>query len=251
MAARKHVIEMRPRDITERKRTEEERTRLLGQLRIGRERTRRLAQQVVSAREEERRRLSRELHDQASQILTVLTIKLDLLRQELPSENSTAREHVEELIGLTEKLGNQIAHVVRSLRPPALDSLGLSAALEELCREFSQHSGLAVDYRGSKIPGLANITCTCLYRGLQEALTNVVRHAQAQHADVRLTADGRVLQLSVAHDGRAFDTATSPSGPGVTRMRERVDQMGGQLRVERQPGRETRLVMQIPYEEFQ
>ncbi|HVM60254.1 MAG TPA: PAS domain S-box protein [Verrucomicrobiae bacterium] len=236
-------------DITERRRTEDERAGLLDELRIARERTQRLARRVVSASEEERKRLSRELHDEASQMLTVLSIQLDLLRQELPLENAAAQQHLRDMIDLTVEMGTQIVGVVRSLRPPALDTLGLNAALEELCREFAQRSGLTIRYQGAETASLTDMASTSLYRVVQEALTNVAKHAQAQHAEVRLAADGRVLSLSVSDDGRGFDAAPSRTGLGLEGMRERIDQLGGQLEIETQPGKGTRLLAQIPCEE--
>ncbi|HTS16062.1 MAG TPA: PAS domain S-box protein [Verrucomicrobiae bacterium] len=236
-------------DITERKRAEDERARLFDQLRIGRERTQRLAQQVVAASEDERKRLSRELHDEASQMLTVLSIQLDLLRQELPMENDTVQEHLEEMIELTTRMGTQMVGVVRSLRPPALDTLGLNAALEELCGEFSQRSGLAIAYHGTEIPKLRDMATTHLYRVAQEALTNVAKHARARQTEVRLAVDGDVLHLSVGDDGAGFDAAPSRWGLGLVGIRERIDQLGGQLEIRAQTGKGTHLEVTIPCKE--
>ncbi|HUI06935.1 MAG TPA: PAS domain S-box protein [Verrucomicrobiae bacterium] len=237
------------RDITERKWAERDRARLFDQLRTGRERTRRLAQRALAASEEERRRLSRELHDEASQMFTVLKIKLGLLRADPPSDVAALRERLDQLISLTDSTDNQLRAVARSLRPPVLDTLGLSAGLEDLCREFAQRAGLIVDYQGIETLKLSETVSTCLYRVVQEALTNVAKHANAQHVEVRLLTKDGTLQLSVADDGQGFDVAASQTGLGLEGMRERIDLLGGRLEIEMQPAAGARLVIQIPCEE--
>jgi PAS domain S-box-containing protein len=237
------------RDITKRRQAEEERARLFEQLQASRERSRRLAQQAISASEEERRRLSRELHDEAGQMFTVLKVKLGLLCQKLSPEDAALRERLEELMALTDTTGNQIREVARSLRPPVLDTLGLGGGLEELCREFAQLSGLIIDYRGVETPSLSEATMTCSYRVVQEALTNVAKHAQAKRVEVRLAVDDGQLCLSVTDDGKGYDATASQNGLGLEGMRERVDLLGGQLDIKVEPGQGTRLVVRIPYEE--
>jgi len=233
-------------DITERKRAEQERARLFQQLRASYDRTRRLAQQAISASEEERRRLSRELHDEASQMFTVLKVKLGLLRQELPAQAAGLREHLDEVMALADTTGNQIREVARTLRPPALDALGLGGGLEEMCREFAQLSGLRIEYQGAETLSLPETTAICLYRVVQEALTNIVKHARAQRVEVRLAVSDEALRVSVVDDGRGYDTATLHNGLGLEGMRERVDLMGGRLDIDVQPGKGTRLVVQVP-----
>ena len=215
---------------------------------------RRLAQQVVSAQEEERRRVSRELHDEAGQALTVLRMNLAILREGLPVELVSLRQHAEEAIDLIGHTMDQIRFLAHALHPPVLENLGLNAALEGVCRDFVARTQLSVAYTGQDVPPLPDAVNISFYRFLQEALTNVVKHAQADKVEVSLRHEERVVSLTVADDGRGFDAGsrtsiTSPQGGlGLLGMRERFGQLGGELEIESRPGRGTRLVASHRFE---
>lgn len=213
---------------------------------------RRLAQQVVTAQEEERRRVSRELHDEAGQALTVLKMNLTALQDELPPELDYLHERLSAIVELTDETMDQIRLLAHALHPPALENLGLNIALEALCRDFGERARLVITYRGQdgvELPGEVNIS---FYRFLQEALTNVAKHAQADRVEVLLQNESSITRLIVADNGSGFDVGASKTlannrgGLGLLGMRERFEQLGGELEIESQIGRGTRLVASYP-----
>jgi signal transduction histidine kinase len=224
-----------------------ENARLFEQVRAGRERLRRLTQQVVSAQEEERRRLSRELHDEAGQALTALKISLDLIQSDLPVEAGSLRQRLAEAGALTETTMEQIRLLAYGLRPPALDAVGLSYTLEGLCRDFAERTQLSIGYAGAELPVLPEAANMCLYRVLQEALTNVAKHADANQVRVALRCDTETVNLLVEDDGQGFEVqAGTSAGIGLLGMQERIELLGGQLEIESWPGQGTRLTAHIP-----
>jgi signal transduction histidine kinase len=229
-----------------------ENTRLLGQVRAGREQMRRLAGQIVSAQEEERHRLSRELHDDAGQSLTALKIGLELIQADLPPELGLLCQRLGQAIDTTDTIIERIRLLAQNLRPPSLDSVGLSPTLESLCYDFAENTRLSVDYVGLNLPMLPGTVSICLYRLLQEALTNVAKHARANRVQVALRNDAQEICLSVQDDGQGFDEQSMLSrGIGLLGMRERLALLGGWLEIESYPGQGTRLVAHIPWGEVQ
>ena len=226
--------------------------RLLDKVRAAHERLRRLAQQIVSAQEKERQRLSRALHDEAGQALTALKISLELIERDLPVEFSSLRQRIGDAAGLTDATMEQIRLLAQDLHPPALDAVGLNPTLEGFCRDFAKRTGLSIDYLGLELPILSEETNTCLYRFLQEALTNVAKHARANQVYVALCCDAETVSLSVEDDGRGFDRQATfsisgwPMGIGLLGMQERLDSLEGRLEIESQPGQGTRLVAHLP-----
>ena len=229
-----------------------ENTQLLEQLGASRERLRRLAQQIVSAQEEERQRLSRALHDEAGQALTALRISLELIQEDLPVEFGLLRRRIGDAAALTDATMEQIRLLARNLRPPALDTVGLGPTLECFCRDFGQRTQLSIDYLGPELPTLPEAASICLYRFLQEALTNVAKHARAHQVHVALHRDAETVSLSVEDDGRGFDKQARlsvsgwPMGIGLLGMQERLESLGGWLTIDSQPGQGTRLVAFLP-----
>jgi PAS domain S-box-containing protein len=224
-----------------------EKARLFEQVRAGRERLRRLTLQVVSAQEEERHRLSRELHDEAGQALTALKISLDLIQSDLPAEAGSLRQRLGEAVALTETTMDQIRLLAYGLRPPALDAVGLNYTLEGLCRDFAMRTQLSIDYAGAELPALSEAANICLYRFLQEALTNVAKHAYANQVWVALRYDAEMVSLAVEDDGQGFDKqAGTSAGIGLLGMQERIELLGGRLEIESWPGQGTRLTAHIP-----
>jgi signal transduction histidine kinase len=224
-----------------------ENARLFEQVQAGRERLRRLTQQVVSAQEEERHRLSRELHDEAGQALTALKISLDLIQSDLPVETGSLRQRLGEAVALTETTMEQIRLLAYGLRPPALDAVGLNYTLEGLCRDFAERTQLSIDYAGAELPALPEAANICLYRFLQEALTNVAKHAHANHVRVAVRCDAETISLSVEDDGQGFEVqAKALAGIGLLGMQERIELLGGRLEIESWLGQGTRLTAYIP-----
>jgi signal transduction histidine kinase len=211
----------------------------------------RLAKQVVYAQEEERRRLSRELHDEAGQALTALKLSLELLRADLPVDTEVLSRNLAEAIALTESTKERVRLLAHGLRPPALDTVGLNLTLEALCRDFSKRTRLVIHYLGYEAKELSDAMNICLYRVLQEALTNVVKHACAGQVDVCLSREAGCVRLMVTDDGRGIEPAAQQLleqrvGIGLLGMRERLELLGGWLDVESVPGQGLRLAANLP-----
>ncbi|APR38258.1 cache domain-containing protein [Paraburkholderia sp. SOS3] len=208
---------------------------------------RRLAQQVVASQENERARLSRELHDGISQMM--VSVKLLLESALARFEHSDARLPAAEAAlstGLA-RLGDTLREVRRishALRPSMLDDLGLAAALEQLTRELGAESGVAIAFaqtgqaHGMLLPDAMN---TALFRIAQEALTNIVGHAHASEAALALDISEHTVVLTIEDNGRGFDIdrvqADPNAGVGLRNMRERLEALGGALSLVSQPGR--------------
>lgn len=212
---------------------------------------RRLSQQVLSVQEEERRRLSRELHDEAGESLTGLVLSLELLATDVPDEHLSLRQRLHEAATLANETAERVRLLARGLRPPGLDTLGLNASLRGLCHEAQRRTGVPVEYTGTEVMPLADTITICLYRVLQEALTNVAKHAQASRIEVQLQEDAETVALSVTDDGRGFDTGDSPTqdpieGIGLVGMKERLELLGGRLEIVSRPGQGTCLMAQVP-----
>lgn len=214
-----------------------------------------LAKQVVAAQEEERQRISRELHDEAGQALTALKIGLELIQGELDSED-VIQASLNEVIALADQTRIRIRQLARGLRPPALDTLGLGLTMEDFCQTFARQTHLAIDYKSSSLPQLSDAQNICLYRCLQEALTNVARHANAGKVAVKLwyDDDNAAVQLSVRDNGVGFDTKILVGsqyrlpGLGLLGMKERLELLGGWLEVQSQQAKGTSIIAHLPLE---
>jgi signal transduction histidine kinase len=215
---------------------------LYEQLQAGQVQMRRLTQQVVDIQEEERYRVSRELHDEAGQALTALKFSLAMILSELPTENEASkldphlvRQHVKSAIALCESTMDQIRKLAHDLRPSALDDLGLNPALEGFCIDFEQRTPLRIHYMGEEPPNMPDAATITFYRFLQESLTNVAKHAQATEVSVHLWFDEEFFHLSVEDDGCGFDYLGMDSengrdqGIGLRGMQERLQLVDGSL----------------------
>jgi two-component system NarL family sensor kinase len=206
----------------------------------------RLAQQVVESQENERARLSRELHDGISQMM--VSVKLLLESALARFERSEARVPAAEaalstsLTRLSDTL-REVRRISHALRPSMLDDLGVAAALEQLTRELSDESGIEIGFtqishtHAGTLPDAVN---TVLFRIAQEALTNIVRHAQASSAALALDVSHDAVTLTIADNGRGFDVtdafAGRRAGIGLRNMRERLEALGGWLSLNSQAG---------------
>jgi PAS domain S-box-containing protein len=216
-------------------------------------RLRSLTQDIVSTQEEERRRVSRELHDEAGQALTALKLSLQMMQDELPSGWATYRQHLGDAVVLTDRTLEHIRMLAQDLRPPALESAGLDPTLEGLCCEFAHRTQIQINYSGTELPNLGPATI-CLYRFLQEALTNAARHGHATEIQVRLGTDAELVCLSVEDNGQGFDIPKvlsdqrNPKSMGLIGMQERITMVGGRLEIYSNPGCGTRLIAHVPLE---
>ena len=199
---------------------------------------------VVEAQELERRRLARELHDQTGQELTSVLLGLKAVE-----EASGEEERAEALAAVREQVVETLHDVRRlavELRPKALDDFGLVAALERLRDTFSEQTGMRVDLEpqlGGRLPSDVE---TALYRIVQEALTNIVKHAQASSVSIVLTRTDRAVTAVIEDDGRGFSPDERADGLGLLGMDERLALLGGKLKIESRPGAGATIVAEVP-----
>jgi signal transduction histidine kinase len=208
---------------------------------------RQLSQRLVATQEEERRHLSRELHDHVGQVLTALRMELGRIERGRPPADARLGAAVAEAKQLVDKMFRTVRDLALGLRPSMLDDLGLRAALEWHVRDISRRAGVEVDLRiEGNVDNLADAYQTCVYRAIQEALTNCVRHARARSIAVDVIAADGALTISVGDDGVGFNADQRHDGLGLRGIDERVKEIGGRLTITTAPGHGTTLVMQVP-----
>src|ERR1700739_1420892 len=204
-----------------------------------------LSRRLVEAEERERRAISRELHDEVGQSLSALLIDVGNLT-EMSSEDSTFRQGLQKIKTLAENCVNEVRDMALLLRPSMLDDLGLVAALDWQARETSKRTGMFVETVDENVSEkLPEEYKTCVYRIVQEALNNCSKHAYATNVRVAVRQKHNHLQVIIEDDGKGFD-ARRVRGLGLVGMNERVDQLGGMLKVESDPVRGTRLQVDLP-----
>lgn len=212
-----------------------------------------LAFRLTKVEEAERKTLAGELHDWVGQNLTALNIELNIIKNQLPHKSPDKIEaKLSETINLVEETTQRIRNVMASLRPEVLDDYGLMAALRWHSERFSNRTGIRVEIMGEElIPRLPLDTETTLFRIAQEAMTNVAKHAQAQSVTVSLKKQQKdVYLLTIADDGVGFNLKVTSNYErnhrwGLMTMRERAQSVGGQLRLESEPGKGTRVVVAV------
>lgn len=212
-----------------------------------------LLERIVQAQEEERLRIARELHDGLGQYLTGLKIGLTAMERSC-TPGSRAPQQLEALKVLSDEMGQALSKMAWEIRPTALDDLGLETALSQYLEEWSERSGMRIDLEvrmdGGRLPPVLETT---LFRVVQEAITNVIRHADAEHAAVILDARGREVRLIIEDNGRGLscdeEDIRSGSGGrhlGLIGMRERLALVDGRLEIESEPGKGTTLYIRVP-----
>lgn len=210
---------------------------------------RRLSQELVHAQEAERRSISRELHDQVGQMLTALRMELANLEgiRHAPGEQFT--ERVREAKQLAEQTLMSVRNLAMGLRPSILDDLGLAPALEWQGREFSRRGNLPVEVTvDGDLDGLPDAHRTCVFRIVQEALTNCARHAQARSVRVAVHGGPDAIAVSVQDDGVGFAGADAAArGMGLIGVQERANELGGTMTIRSEPGKGTTLHVRIPW----
>jgi PAS domain S-box-containing protein len=203
-----------------------------------------LSQRLLQAHEAERRHLARELHDEIGQALTVLQLELAKIRQDAEGEVASALTDAEATL---RDLMTRVSELSMDLRPAILDTLGLAPALLWYVERYQARTGIGVDLRlqGLERRFFPAIEITA-YRIVQEALTNIARHAQTQSASVHLLAEADLLTIMIGDEGQGFGPHTAADG-GLGGMRERVSLVGGALEIETAPGHGTVITAEIPY----
>lgn len=207
---------------------------------------RELSQQLVAAQEEERRKLSRELHDHVGQMLTALRMELGRVDR-ISAGNARLASAVSECRQLVDEMVRTVRDLALGLRPSMLDDIGLQAALEWQARDFSRRYGVPVDLgvRGN-LDALTDQHRTCVYRVVQEALTNCIRHAHAKRVGIELDAGSERLELSVTDDGVGVEPAVRGEGLGLRGIEERVRELGGTVVMRSATGRGSTLTIELP-----
>lgn len=241
-----HDIVDRVRDITHAN------ERLFARLIEGERRFRGLAKAVWKVQEEEQRRLARELHDGLGQTLTALTHQLERLREKL--DGAVAPELAARLgdsVDMARLALNETREMSRLLRPPVLDDLGLAPALTWFARTLEQRTGLKVELALEGLDERLDTDVeTLVFRLIQEALTNVLRHAGVDRVQVSVRRAGESLELRVADAGRGFDPRAvlggGAAGSGLRGMRDRLELFGGRLDLSSAPGQGTRISAVVP-----
>ncbi|HYE65421.1 MAG TPA: PAS domain-containing sensor histidine kinase, partial [Pyrinomonadaceae bacterium] len=219
--------------------------------RIERERLR-LLRRIVSAQEEERRRIAREMHDQLGQRMTALRLQLeDIIRQH--GKQAELRAKLEQLQELAVRLDSDVDYLAWELRPLILDDLGLPAALNNFAQEWSNHFGMQADFHATNFKDvrLPQAVETNLYRIAQEAMNNISKHAGAKNVDIILEQRDANAVLIIEDDGRGFDPTSVGSKPGSIGMglpgiRERAAIIGGTVEIESSPGEGTTIFVRVP-----
>jgi signal transduction histidine kinase len=213
-----------------------------------RENIRQMAERTVAAQEEERQHISRELHDDLGQALTTHLLTLRNLQQDLSLPAEILFERLQSLHDQSYEILVKIRSLARDLRPPVLDALGLEVAMQTYCTEFTRRTHLPVLFESDtslpEFPDVYNIT---LYRVLQEALTNTIKHAQASQVWVDLSIEDDTVNLTVQDNGIGFSEKMSQSnGIGLTGLQERITLAGGTLNINSTPKHGTILSAQFP-----
>ncbi|MBI4557705.1 MAG: HAMP domain-containing protein, partial [Candidatus Hydrogenedentes bacterium] len=208
-----------------------------------------LIDQIVQAQEEERISVARELHDQLGQSLYKVLLRYQSVQRDCAQRNRRCTDLEEDLRGLID----EVRRLAWGIRPSLLDDFGLDSALQQYVKEISSRAGVPIDYKcgfpanASRLPDRVEVI---LYRVAQEALTNVIRHANANRASVVLLRHNSEVTLLVEDDGRGFDARAAFQGDiaslGLMGMRERVALVGGNLTIDSQPGKGAAVRVRIP-----
>lgn len=234
-------VQMVINDITQRSREKKD---LLRSRRTLRE----LSASMVEAREEERRRIARELHDELGQRLTALKLEMAACQRDHP--DLAVGERAQLMLEMLDDTVASARRIAMDLRPLMLDDLGLPEAIDWLVKEFRRRTGIEVDTRlGDGLGGLAPNLATTLYRIVQEALTNITRHARATRVSLALESRDQELRLTIQDNGVGFakgSRSRNPGSFGLLGIRERVLMLGGRLAVSNAPEGGARLVVHVP-----
>ncbi len=207
-----------------------------------------LSQKLVHAQEEERRSISRELHDEIGQMLTGLRLELRNLEELFLSPGPDSQKRLQEIKDLAEKTMRAVRDLAMGLRPSMLDDLGLAPAIQWQAREYSRHNGVpaTVEIDGN-IDNIPEDVRTCIYRVVQESLTNCARHSRAENVRITLHGTRTDLVVCIQDDGIGFDMRKASSrGIGLIGMEERVRELGGRSAIQSHPGRGTSVDISVP-----
>jgi PAS domain S-box-containing protein len=210
-----------------------------------------LTAQLITVQEEERRRISRELHDDINQRLALVAIEMGSLEAHPPASVEGVRSAFQSLTQRLASISDDVRRMAYQFHPSVLDDLGLFAALQSLTDEFSEKTGIKIVLVQEEFAEpLPKEIASCLYRITQESLANVTKHAQTSRVELELTCDGQEITLSIRDGGVGFDlerVRAHHGGLGLVNMRERVRSIHGRLEIQSQPGEGTHIIVNIPF----
>jgi signal transduction histidine kinase len=204
---------------------------------------------LIQAQEQERSRIARELHDDISQRIAMLAMHLDILNQGLLATASKLSEGITEATNQVEHLGTDIAQLAHRLHPPKLEHLGLAKAAASFCAELSDQQKVKIDFDSENIPkDLSADSSLCLFRVMQEALQNAIKHSGSRYFRVSLVGVANEIELTVQDSGIGFEPAEAikGNGLGLASMRERLKLVDGELSIESQPSKGATVHARVP-----
>jgi PAS domain S-box-containing protein len=218
------------------------------ELKKAQDQLRRLSGSIMANQEKERAALARELHDEVGQVLTALRMDSVWMLNRLMKTDPTASKRALTLCNLIDRTIDEVRNMALRLRPSVLDDLGLIAALEWHITDLEKRTGISCVLMHQNVPDVDDIVATAAYRIAQEALTNVVRHSSANHVEVTLQEEQKMLTLTVLDNGLGFkvDDAAKSEGLGMAGMRERASLAGGTLEIHSLPGQGTQVCCRLP-----
>ena len=201
-------------------------------------------------REDERRRIARELHDNISQKLALLEMDAHQIALQMVSDPDRARNELERVRSSIGALSEEVRRISRALHPSVIEDLGLTPAIRSLVEDFRDSEQLIATYQPDNVPdGIPLKVATGLYKIAQEALRNIAKHAGSTHVKVLLTGGSGRIRLQVIDSGKGFDVGEARSGFGVTGMEEHARMIRGALKIESEPGEGTRVTVDVPWPE--
>ena len=227
--------------------------RLLDHSRRLQEQLRHLSRRILLAQEEERKRISRELHDVIAQMLTGINLRLATLKRDAVANTKGLSQKISRTQRLVERSVDRVHRFARELRPAVLDDLGLVPALHSYLKIFAEETGIRASLTALRgLEKLSGAKRTVLYRVAQEALTNVACHAQASRVTVAIQRLASVIRMKIQDNGKAFDVEQAMHAKGAPHlgllgMRERVEMVGGKFAIESKPGKGTTILARIPF----
>jgi PAS domain S-box-containing protein len=218
------------------------------ELKKAQDQLRRLSGSIMANQEKERTAIARELHDELGQVLTALRMDAVWLSERLQAQDPKAGDRAFAMCGLIDNTIDEVRGLATRLRPGVLDDLGLIDALEWYIADFGKRTGIACTFKHRQVPNIDGIGATAAYRIVQEALTNVTRHAAATQVKVSLETKKGMLTLAVADNGRGFDLQEIAALEclGLAGMRERAGLLGGSLEIRSRPGKGTKVCFRLP-----
>lgn len=200
---------------------------------------------LIAAQEQERHRIARELHDDLGQRLALLSVNLKGLTNPDPS----LKPSVSDLVGQVEVIASTTRDISHGLYPSQLEYLGLGSAVKRLCDDFGRGKHALITLNIGTLPQLESTVSVCIYRVLQEALQNIIRHSHAKNVHVSLTTENARIVLMIADDGIGFDTAQRASGMGLLSMRQRVESLGGAINIASGGNIGMRIHVRVPFQQ--